>query len=439
MKFVTLVDLAAKYLLRYRGRYFFLFLALSLGFSVVTLLTALKDGMEANVYRSAQDHYAGDMVAVGHDSSTGGQNHFTTAAKEKVYQALEAARIGETHVVERSIFGNNGVLYYNGAAIRLKYVVGVDWDNEAFYFEGLSYSDYGETNLWNMPPGGDIIYLSAPVASQLNVLVGDQVILEVDTRRGQKNTGAFIVGGIVEDSTIFGYYKVFVDRLTLNRLLLFDDGDCSIVGVFINNRFEVEKKRALFQVELESRLQTGPLVRDREELERARGVPFEGIKVFLLTVPVYLSEVAELLEAMNMVTYFLYGMMLIIMMVSALVTYRLILRERRRELGTMRAIGFYGADIRWILTLETCGLALVSLGAGVILVLILQWVVTFIPFSWFPSFEIFLDHGRLRTLYLPRSTLVNVMAVFVSLFMAALAPVFRSSREPLPGMLSGGA
>jgi ABC-type antimicrobial peptide transport system permease subunit len=268
--------------------------------------------------------------------------------------------------------------------------------------------------------------------------VGDSLVLEVDTRWGQKNTGVFIVGGIVEDSTIFGYYKVFVDRVTLNRLLLIDDEDCSMAGIFIKDRRDVEKKRILLQGELENRIQTGPIVYDRDELSRAGGVPFEGIRVFLLTIPVYLSEVADLLGALNIVTYFLYVMMLIIMMVSALVTYRLILRERRRELGTMRAIGFYGADIRFVLMLETLGLALVSLVAGVFMALVLQWAVTFIPFSWFPSFEIFLDDGKLRTLYLPGTVLVNVLAVFISLFLAALAPVFRSSREPLPGMLSGG-
>ncbi|MDR0669522.1 MAG: FtsX-like permease family protein [Treponema sp.] len=436
MKFVTLTVLSAKYLFRYRRRYFFLFLALGLGFSIVTLLTAVKDGMDDNVYRSAQDHYAGDIVAVGHDSSLGRFDRLG-GAKEELYRAVEAARIGETHVVERTIFGNDGMLYYNGGTVRLKYVVGVDWDNEASYFDSLKYTER-RAGFESPSSRGDVIYLSDPVASQLNVRVGDSLILEVDTRWGQKNTGAFIVGGIVEDSTIFGYYKAFVDRVTLNRLLLIDDEDCSLAGIFIKDRREVEQKRALLQGELESRVQTGPIVHDRDELERARSVPFEGIKVFLLTIPVYLSEVADLLNAMSIITYFLYGMMLIIMMVSALVTYRLILRERRRELGTMRAIGFYGADIRFILMLETVGLVLISLGAGMLMALLLQWVVTFIPFSWFPSFEIFLEDGELRTLYLPGTVLVNVGAVLVSLFLVALAPVFRSSREPLPGMLSGG-
>jgi ABC-type lipoprotein release transport system permease subunit len=442
MKFFTLIVLSAKYLLRYRRRYFFLFLALSLGFGIVTLLSAAKDGMDANVYRSAQDHYAGDIVAVGHDSQYRQNSYLSAGTKEELYRAIEAIHLEDAPTVERTIFGNEGMLYYNGSALRLKYVVGVDWDNEASYFDSLSYRERaglpkdaaGSSSF----PDGDVIYLSAPVASQLNIRTGDNLVLEVNTRWGQKNTGVFIVGGIVEDSTIFGYYKAYIDRVTLTRLLLFDDEDCSIVGIFIDNLSELEKTRRLLQGDLEKRMQTGPLVYDRDELERARGVYFEGEKVFLLTIPVYLSEVADLLGAMNIVTYFLYAMMLIIMMVSALVTYRLILHERRRELGTMRAIGFYGADIRFILTLETLGLALVSLGAGMLLALIFQWAVTFIPFSWFPSFDIFLEDGKLRTLYLPRTVAVNVLAVFASLFFAALIPVYRSSREPLPGMLSGG-
>jgi ABC-type antimicrobial peptide transport system permease subunit len=332
------------------------------------------------------------------------------------------------------------VLYYNGAAVRLKYVIGVDWDREASYFDSLNYRERPVIPGKNLSssPEGDVIYLSAPVASQLNARAGDRLILEVNTRWGQKNTGVFIVGGIVEDSTIFGYYKVYISRLVLNRLLLINDEDCSIVGIFLKDRREVEKSRVMLQGDLQNRIQTGPLVYDRDELDRTASEPYDGIRVFLLTLPVFLSEVADLLGAMNIVTYFLYIMMLVIMMVSALVTYRLILHERRRELGTMRAIGFYGADIRFILLMETLVLILVSLAAGALLALLFQWLVTFIPFTWFPSFEIFLEDGKLGTLYLPGTVVVNILAVFVSLFLAAMAPVYRSSREPLPGMLNGG-
>jgi putative ABC transport system permease protein len=140
---------------------------------------------------------------------------------------------------------------------------------------------------------------------------------------------------------------------------------------------------------------------------------------------------------MRIISYFLYAMMLLIIFVSALVTWRLILRERSRELGTMRAIGFYGGDLRYILVTESLGLALVSLAAGFLLSIFFSWLVTCIPFSWFPSFEIFMKDGELRSLYLPGTMLINVAAVFAVLTAAVWEPAFRSSRDHLPEMLSG--
>jgi ABC-type antimicrobial peptide transport system permease subunit len=200
---------------------------------------------------------------------------------------------------------------------------------------------------------------------------------------------------------------------------------------------EAGKKQALLLRELSKTVQTGPPVKDREELALEHGRSWMGIKIFVLTIPVYLSEVADLLGAMRIITYFLYAMMLLIIFVSALVTWRLVLRERSRELGTMRAIGFYGADLRYVLITETLGLALVSLAAGFFLSLFFSWLVTHIPFSWFPSFEIFMKDGKLRSLYLPGTMLVNVTAVFAVLIFAVWEPAFRSSRDHLPEMLSG--
>jgi ABC-type lipoprotein release transport system permease subunit len=434
-KFPHLVSLAIKYLYRYRRRYLFLFLALSFGFGIVTLITAVRDGMYENVYNSAQGHYAGDIIAAGYDQ-TARPLHFWAEAARAVGSAIESSGIKPLKIVRRTMFGERGVLYYNGAALRLKYVTGVDWENESTFFSRLD---------WAEGPGvfGDsTVILSTPAAQQLGARMGDLLTLEVETRWGQKNTGSFIVGGIVNDSTIFGYYKVYISFAALNGLTLLGMDECSLIGIYVD-RNTVEKKRRVLQAELEKisqnggPLQTGPLVYDRDGLSLAATGLAPGVTVFLITIPVYLSEVADLLDAMNIITYFLYAMMLIIILVSALVTYRLILHERRRELGTMRAIGFYGADLRLVLLIETFGLAVASLAAGMILVLVLQWAVQFIPLTWFPSFEIFLKNGRLTARYEWGTMTVNVLSVFAALLFAAALPVWRASREALPEMLGG--
>jgi ABC-type lipoprotein release transport system permease subunit len=434
VKYVKLFQLALKYLWRYKRRYLFLFLALSFGFTIVTLITSFKDDMYENVYKSAQDHYAGDIVVAGFDKDSANHFHLSRHEIEAVYASLENIGISPIHTVERTHFGDNGILYYNGAVVRLKYVIGVDWDNEASYFNSLDYRSPLDVS----EAAGDSIVLSQPVADLLGARQGDSLILEIDTRHGQKNTGVFIVKGIVYDSSIFGYYKAYVSRLTLNRLLLHDDNDAYMVGIYLADRQGAERKRLLLHNELSRHIPVGPLVKDRDELIKETKGSWKGIIAYVISLPVYLSEISDLLGAINIITYFLYGMMLLIILVSAAVTYRLLLHERAREMGTMQAIGFHEEDLRLVLIIETFALACVSIAAGFMLTFFLSSLVSFVPFSWFPGFEIFLKNGKLRSLYLPETVLVNITAILGMMLIAVSVPAYRSLRSPLPRLLAGG-
>jgi len=433
-KFFAVFKLGLKYLYRYRRRYGFLVAALIFGFAVVTFITSIKDSMYDNVYYSAQSHYAGDIVAMGYDTNTSksytyhmGQNEISA-----IINAADRAGINPKYSVLRTIYNSDPSVYFNGNAIQLIYLIGCDWDKETYLLSKMNFEEPV-----NLTLGNEDIILSAPVAHQLGVKTGDNIILEVKTRWGQKNTGAFIVSAIVKDTSIFGYYKAYISRLSLNRLLEFDDGDCSSVGFFFNTNNAIEQKRRQLQNVLSEMIQTGPLVYNRDQLALERDRPWEGVRVFLYTLPIYLLEISELLDAMNILTYLLYVMMLIIILVSASVTYRLILHERAKELGTMRIIGFYGSDLRLVLWTEVFIIGIISLIAGFLLAQILSWAVSLMSFSWFPGFEIFMKDGKLLPLYLPKTMFVNIILVFFVLFVMALLPSIRATRKSLPGLLSG--
>jgi ABC-type antimicrobial peptide transport system permease subunit len=430
-KFSALFKLGIKYLFRYKRRYGFLLAAIVFGFAVVTFITSSKDGMYDSVYYSAQSHYAGDITAIGWDSQIN-INHLDYDDISVLLDAADESEINPEYIVFRTILWDKGVVYFNGNAVNLKYVVGSDWEAEKHLFSKMTFVSPPEFDI-----GDDGIILSSPVAQKLGAVVGDSVILETEIHGWQKNTGVFIVRGIVRDSSIFGYYKLYISRVTLNRLLLFNDDDCSVVGFFFNDISAVEQKRALLQNILAEKIQTGPLVYNREEMVREASQAWNGRKVFLYTMSVYLSEISDLLGAMNIVTYFIYGMMLIIILVSAAVTYRLILNERSKEMGIMRAIGFYGGDLRFVLWVEVTALGIISLSAGFLLARLLSFAASFFSFSWFPSFEIFLKNGKLSILYLPKTVLLNVTLIFVVLALAALFPSFRASKKHLPSLLAG--
>ena len=432
--FITIFKLGVKYLHRYRRRYIFLLAVLIFGFTIVTFITSTKDGMYNNAYFSAQSHYAGDIVAVGYNSEFAQDyaHHLGEYEISTILMSVELSGIDPQYTVLRTIFGSNSILHFNGFSIQLKNLIGCDWDNESHIFDKMTFEEIPESDF-----GDDGIIISEPIARQLGAKMGDRLILEVETRFYQKNTGQFIVRGIVRDSSIFGYYKAYISRLSLNQLALYNDIDCSTIGFFLKDPASAEKKRTVLQTFLSDELQTGPLVYDREGLDRERNTSWDGTLVFLYTMPVYLSEVADLLDAMNIITYFIYGMMLIIILVSATVTYRLILHERAREMGIMRVIGFYGGDIRLVLWTEIIILGLISIIAGFSLARLLSLAVSFLSFSWFPGFEIFLKNERLIATYEINSTLINITSIFIILIMMSFVPSFLVSRKNLPALLAG--
>ena len=422
-KVLVLFRLGIKYLYRYRRRYVFLFMALMFCFAVITFITSTKDRMYDNAYFSAQSHYAGDVIAVGY----GVYKQFKPSVISVILDAVNSSGINPVHTVFRTVSFNSGIVYFNGNALNLKYVIGCDWENESQLFSKMEFAVPVSSDL-----DDDGIILSAPVADRLGAVAGDSVILEVDTINNQKNTGRFVIKGIVNDASIFSYYKVYVSRLSLNRLLLYNDDGCSTIGLFLGKKSSAEKNRRLLQDALFDKLNLSPLVYNRDDLGYE-----ENNKVYLLTMPVYLAEVSDLLDAMNIIAYFLYGLMLVIIFASVAVTYRLILNERAREMGVMRAIGFYGGNLRIVLWTEVIILGIISLAAGFLLAVILNMITSFISFSWIPGFEIFLRNGRLTPLYLLESVLVNILFTLLILAAAVIIPSLRASKKNLPYLLSG--
>jgi len=438
-KLIALFKLALKYLNRYKRRYGFLFMTLVFCFAIVTFITSTKDGMYNNVYYSAQSHYAGDIVAVSYDINDG-ISHFEENDILTIINAASSIKLKPDYTVLRTIFGYDSVIYFNGNNLRLKYIVGCDWEKEERLLSKMDFTVQPEGPFGEGTFGDEGIILSEPVASRLGAVIGDSISIELNTRWWQKNTGVFIVRGIVKDSSFFGYYKVYVSRLTLNRLLLLNDKDCSSIGFFFDSNSNIEQKRLRLQNALSDYIRMGPLVHNRDELERETSQWVEeGMRVFLYTMPVYLSEISDLLDAMDMLTYFLYGMMLLIIFVSAAVTYRLIIHERAKEMGVMRAIGFYGSDLRLVLWTEVIALGIISLFAGFLLAALFSSAASFLSFSWLPSFEIFQKDGKLSALYTPKTILFNAAFVFITLICAVFFPSLRASKRNLPALLSGEA
>jgi putative ABC transport system permease protein len=188
---------------------------------------------------------------------------------------------------------------------------------------------------------------------------------------------------------------------------------------------------------LSSKIDTAPLMRTRKDYDAVDNDDWSDIVVYVLTVPVYLSEISQLIGALDLLIVFLYVMMLLIILVGAGVTYRLILHERTREIGTMRAIGFQEHTVRSILITETLLLGTISIIAGILLSLIFTGIAGAASFDWFPSFEIFLKNGKLGSRFAAQDVVFNICAIYIVIFIAAFFPAYEASKSKIPEMLAG--
>lgn len=431
MEICIAIRMAARYLYRYARRYIFLLAALSFGFAVITVITNLEAGMSENVYQAGQAHYAGDLIIVGEDRSS--RTQFRITETETVLQAVEEAGLGPAQVVLRTQFGAKGLVYFNGRAVRHKYVIGIDYRNEESFLESLEFASGGSADLQE-----EDILLSRPVADDLRVQVGDRVLLEVNTRTGQKNTAYFTVAGIVRDSSIFGYFKCFVARSRLNTLLRYEPESTSVIGLYFADRSRNFERAERLQKVLQERLPTGPLVFNRRELEASNRDTWKGIRHFVRPLEVYLTEVSDLLKAVQLIGYYLYAMMMLIIAVSVLVTYRLILHERLREIGTLRALGFSVTEVLGILSLEAVLLLILSVALGSILAWLIELSLGWIDFSIIPGFEIFLKNGKLSSLFEIKKFGINVLFLCVVVVPCLWIPAAHAVNRRLRDILFNG-
>ncbi len=436
MKLAYLLKLGLSYFYRYLRRYLFLLATMAFGFGIITLFSALLAGMGEGIEGSARGHYEGEISIRGerkeYDSNI-------IPNKEEVLALLAPLKADIQEVLFRtnpSISALGGAqLVFNGASVPQKYLIGIDWEGEKGAFQFLSSQDREVLEEEGLKGG---ILISSPVAEKLSLRRGDRVLLEGRTKTKQANTRYFIVRGIVEDRSIFGYYKSYFDREDLNTFIAYEPGDISIIGINLKPGRKRQEVSLEIQRLLAAALPTAGLIENREDLSRYRQEAWEGVRYFVLPLEAYLSDIADLFAVINWISYFIYALLLLIILVTVSVTYRVVLHEREKELATMVAIAFKRRDLVILLLIEAFFLYLWALLVGFFLMKLLAWGLSFYSFSWLPSVEIFMPRGRLEAVFRWRDLGANALILLGVLLCSVAFSGYNATRGSLAATLSGG-
>jgi ABC-type lipoprotein release transport system permease subunit len=280
-------------------------------------------------------------------------------------------------------------------------------------------------------PGTALIFENQ--AEKLGVKVGDALTYSAPTTRGTNNTIDVRVAAIAKSMGLLSSWNTFVPIQTLRTLYQLRPDATGVVQVMLKPQAvdHVNEIAARLRTTLE---QAGYRVMDADP--RAFWMKFQSVsredwtgqKLDVTTWEDEISFITWTLKALQGLTFVLITILLGIVVVGIMNTMWIAIRERTREIGTLRAIGMQRGAVLWMFLLESLMLGLGGTIAGAAAGLVVSTVLNgaHIHVGTGMQFILMSDHVHLAV---HGGLLVSsIVLITIITGLAALYPSLRAAR-----------
>jgi ABC-type lipoprotein release transport system permease subunit len=223
----------------------------------------------------------------------------------------------------------------------------------------------------------DGVMLSSTLAQKLNLRPGSEFSLDYATKYRDQYQEKFKVSAIYNSGTVLGGNMILVNGERIYDIydkFLPKDQDKSLI----------DTKDPLYPA-LATEWKLLPRSKTSQELQKLtkdeRKVKTHQTKYNVVTMYEGASQVLSLEAAMNSVTLIAVLVLFFIILIGVVNTLRMTIKERTREIGTVRAIGMRKNDVKNMFIMETLLLTAFSCVAGVLLGVVVIQILGMIPFN----------------------------------------------------------
>ncbi len=417
---------AVRNLFLQRKRYALMALAVAVGFMLITVLTGLSYGALETIKTKAARYFSGHIIVYGFEN-TG----MSIPDPKSYVNIINRSKLPLRTVSPRSVYyGKEVRLFFGGNYIRLLRVIGADFETEGKELSKLPFVEGGIEGL-SGPDGKNGIIISTEASRLLGARLGDDVIIYVKTIEGQYNTENMIVKGIFDETNIFGY-AAYMNREELNIIMDQPQDWATEIAVYAKEGSNIPLITERLRLEFAKTKDVFPSINTRHDFSEYRSGNRGNDKevVAVMSVNAQLEQLKSLLDAFLLCTYFVLFIFLVIVMIGILNTYRVIVYERTREIGTMRAIGMQASDVKLIFLYEAAALAVIASAIGFVLGLVTFHFVGLFNLSKVTAAGMFTENGRLQYFIGFRSVALNLFFMMVAVIAAAYRPAKKASLMP---------
>ncbi len=430
--------IALRNLIQARRRTFFLGTALLLVTMLLILLMSLSQGVTNNLIRSATTLASGHINVAGFYKTSPSDARPIITDTEQIRKIVQDNTPGLAYVIDRhrgwsKVVSDTGSIQVGLGGVDIarepSFLDVVQLAPESAYKEGGSDQIKGDAKGLAQP---DTAIIFAAQAQRLGVEVGDSLTLTSETMRGARNTTDVTIVAIAADLGLFSNFTVFVPKETIRKLYQLKPDTSGAVMVYLEDISQAEETMGHLRQVFEDQ---GYELMDHDpqpffaKFAVVSGEDWTGQKLDLTIWEDEVSFLTWIVAALDTLSFFLIGVLVVIIAIGIMNTMYIAVRERTSELGTLRAIGMGRGRVLWMIMLEALilGAAASTVGAllGAGLAIGINAADVTVPID---AMRIILLSDKLRLSVEPMVVIQAIFAFTLMTALAALLPAIRAAR-----------
>lgn len=421
-------------------------LLLSAALGIVTmllvLLTSLSAGLEDTMIKAATTLSAGHVNVSGFFKVTSNDPAPIITERKKIRQLVIDNTEGLDYVIDRH--RGWGRIVSETSSLNAG-IVGIDVAEEGRFLSTIrlakesDYKEGGRDEVLGDPQrlkekGQILVFVEQ--ARRLGVTVGDLLTITTETFSGFRNTTEVTVAAIAKDVGIMSNWSVFVSKSTILELYQWNDDTAGAVFVYLKDPDKagdtMEHLRKVIEKAGYQILEHNPQPFFMK-FEDVAGEDWSGQRMDLTIWKDEVSFLTWVLTAIDSVSYFLLTILVVIIVIGIMNTMSIAVRERTKEIGTLRAFGMQRPRVLMMFIIEAMFLGLFATTVGAIIGGLIAWGVNAAHISVpVEAVRALLMSDTIHLVVRP-SQILSAVAVFTLVtIVSALWPAIRAARlEPV--------
>ncbi len=355
--------IAIRNLIQHTKRTLLLGGAISGVMAVLVIMLCLSSGIHHTMLESATTLSTGHINVGGFYKVTAGQSAPVVTQYKKISEIVKRTLPDIDFVAPR---GRGWAKLISDTGSQQAAIGGIDIKNEPGFRKVIHVV---QGNLDDLAQPRTIL-LFEEQAKRLSVKVGDTVVLSAQTTRGINNTLDVRVIGIAQDIGIMSQWNVFISDVALRELYQFNPDTTGAVHVYLKDIKAIPSDLDLLR---KAFVQKGYILMDREakpfwqKFESVNREDWTGQKLDLTTWEEEMTFFSWMIAGVDGLMFILILVLLVIISIGIMNSMWIAIRERTREIGTLRAIGMQRPRVLMMFVIEAFTLGLGGTLVGTVL------------------------------------------------------------------------